>query len=195
MYTVPQHWGPSHWDQEHLIQPQHGGASQGCVQQVWESFSTFWGLPQRLQWDGYGWDHQSTWYVYIHNASKTYFAIISSFVDLDIKRFMSYYRTSFPRADYPTASVLPKMHLLESHMVDWLRKYHLGTGLMGEQGAEVSTPTLIGLKPLMVPCQTNWIDSSSYSKCIQWKWTPTFRHSSLRSKQEKEKELNSLATM
>ena len=57
-------------------------------------------------------------------------------VESDIKRFMSFYRTSFPRTSFPSASVLPKMHLLEAHMVGWLRKYHLGTGFMGEQGAE-----------------------------------------------------------
>ena len=49
---------------------------------------------------------------------------------------MAYYRENFPKTTYPAASVLPKMHLLECHMVDWLRQHHLGTGLMGEQGAE-----------------------------------------------------------
>ncbi len=58
------------------------------------------------------------------------------FVDLDIKRFMAFNRENFPRASFPTASVLPKVYLLECHMVEWLRKYHLGTGFMGEQGAE-----------------------------------------------------------
>jgi CHASE3 domain sensor protein len=28
------------------------------------------------------------------------------------------------------------MHLLEDHMVPWLRRYHLAAGIMGEQGAE-----------------------------------------------------------
>ena len=60
----------------------------------------------------------------------------SSLVDLDIKKFLQYYRESFPRSTFPKASVLPKMHLLEDHMVDWLRKYHLAAGFMGEQGAE-----------------------------------------------------------
>lgn len=44
---------------------------------------------------------------------------------------MSFYRSTFPRA-----SVIPKMHLMEDHMVPWLRKWHLGFGTMGEQGAE-----------------------------------------------------------
>ena len=44
---------------------------------------------------------------------------------------MAYYR-----AHYPEATVIPKMHLLEEHMVPWLRRWHIATGLMGEQGAE-----------------------------------------------------------
>ena len=37
---------------------------------------------------------------------------------------------------FMTASVLPKMHMLEEHVVPWLRMWHVGFGLMGEQGAE-----------------------------------------------------------
>ena len=44
---------------------------------------------------------------------------------------MAYYRQSFPHA-----TVIPKMHLLEDHVIPWLRKTHVGAGLMGEQGAE-----------------------------------------------------------
>ena len=57
-------------------------------------------------------------------------------LDQHIKEFLSYYWANFPRDKYPNASVLPKMHLLEDHKTTWLRKYHLGAGLMGEQGAE-----------------------------------------------------------
>lgn len=56
--------------------------------------------------------------------------------DKDIKAFLKHYREEFPRDRYPKATILPKMHLLEDHMVDWLRQYHLGPGIMGEQGAE-----------------------------------------------------------
>lgn len=51
--------------------------------------------------------------------------------ELDIEKFMAHYRSTFP-----TATVLPKMHLMEDHMIHWLKKYNLGAGLMGEQGAE-----------------------------------------------------------
>ena len=44
---------------------------------------------------------------------------------------MEFYRTEFPRA-----SVLPKMHLLEDHTIPWMRRWHLGAGLMGEHGSE-----------------------------------------------------------
>lgn len=49
----------------------------------------------------------------------------------NIEEFMEFYRSSFP-----AATVLPKMHILETHVIPWLRKWHVGFGLMGEQGAE-----------------------------------------------------------
>ena len=44
---------------------------------------------------------------------------------------MTQYRESFPEA-----SILPKMHILEDHTIAWLRRWKIGAGLMGEQGAE-----------------------------------------------------------
>ena len=44
---------------------------------------------------------------------------------------MHHYRESFPKA-----SILPKMHILEDHVVPWIEKWRVGAGLMGEQGAE-----------------------------------------------------------
>lgn len=44
---------------------------------------------------------------------------------------MTYYRERFPRA-----TVLPKMHILDEHVVHWLEKWRVGLGFMGEQGAE-----------------------------------------------------------
>ena len=44
---------------------------------------------------------------------------------------MDYYRDTFP-----SASVLPKMHILESHVVPFIRKWGVGLGLLAEQGAE-----------------------------------------------------------
>ena len=36
----------------------------------------------------------------------------------------------------PEATVPLKMHLLEDHAVQWANTYHVGFGLLGEQGAE-----------------------------------------------------------
>lgn len=44
---------------------------------------------------------------------------------------MSLYRDSFPKA-----TVTPKLHMLEDHVVSFLRKWKVGFGFMGEQGAE-----------------------------------------------------------
>ena len=43
---------------------------------------------------------------------------------------------SFYRAKFPWATILPKMHVMEDHVVPWLKRFHVGAGLMGEQGAE-----------------------------------------------------------
>ena len=52
-------------------------------------------------------------------------------IETSISTFMAFYRETFPHA-----TVLPKMHIMEDHVVAWLRRWRLGSGLMGEQGAE-----------------------------------------------------------
>ena len=44
---------------------------------------------------------------------------------------MEYYRATFP-----SGTVLPKMHMLEDHVVPRVKQWKVGCGLMGEQGAE-----------------------------------------------------------
>ena len=44
---------------------------------------------------------------------------------------MTFFRESFPQATVPI-----KMHLLEDHAVPWAKSFHVGFGLLGEQGAE-----------------------------------------------------------
>lgn len=63
------------------------------------------------------------------NVTKT--SIECTFTEQNINNFMAFYRASFPEA-----TVLPKMHILEDHVVPWFSRWHLGFGLMGEQGAE-----------------------------------------------------------
>ena len=73
----------------------------------------------------------------IDKISKTYIPLIMNictlmqFIGSSIKDFMACYRKEFP-----SATVLPKMHILEDHLVPWLRRWHIGCGHMGEQGAE-----------------------------------------------------------
>ena len=50
---------------------------------------------------------------------------------MDIKSFLDYYRKTFP-----SATITPKLHLLEDHVVPWVQRWGVGAGLMGEQGAE-----------------------------------------------------------
>ncbi len=52
------------------------------------------------------------------------------YLETDINTFMAFYRI------IPRATVLPKMHIMESHVMPRLRKWRLGAGLMGEQEAE-----------------------------------------------------------
>ena len=52
----------------------------------------------------------------------------------------------FYRASFPFATVIPKMHMLEEHVVPWLQMWHVGFGLMGEQGAESIHSYFNGLK-------------------------------------------------
>jgi hypothetical protein len=53
------------------------------------------------------------------------------FTEINIESFLNYYRETFP-----TASVTPKLHMLEDHVVPFLRRWRVGFGFHGEQGAE-----------------------------------------------------------
>ena len=53
-------------------------------------------------------------------------------IDLDIKDFMKAFRTHYP------GKIIPKMHFLEDHVVDWMRKWEFGLGFHGEQAVESS---------------------------------------------------------
>ncbi len=56
---------------------------------------------------------------------------------------MRYYQQTFP-----DASVTVKLHLLEDHMVPFLRRWHeVGFGLLGEQGSESIRTDFNNIKP------------------------------------------------
>lgn len=54
-----------------------------------------------------------------------------SLLEVNIDNFLTWFREKFP-----TASVTPKMHLLEDHVIPWLSTWRLGLGFHGEHGAE-----------------------------------------------------------
>ena len=57
--------------------------------------------------------------------------LLSHVSEVAIDSFLKFYREHFP-----SASVLPKMHMLEDHIIPWVKQWRVGCGLMGEQGAE-----------------------------------------------------------
>lgn len=70
---------------------------------------------------------------------------------------MAFYRETFPEA-----TVLPKMHMMEVHVVPWLKQYRVWLGLMGEQGAESVHAAVNSIKKVY----TNIPDKVSQLKCI-----------------------------
>ena len=67
----------------------------------------------------------------IHSTYSINMTLYMFLAERDIAAFMAFYRQTFPEA-----TVLPKMHILEDHVIPWMRRWHIGSGLMGEQGAE-----------------------------------------------------------
>ena len=56
---------------------------------------------------------------------------ILCYTETHIAEFMKFYRAKFP-----TASITPKLHLLEDHVIKFVKTWRVGLGLLGEQGAE-----------------------------------------------------------
>ena len=57
--------------------------------------------------------------------------IISVCLEIAVNSFVEYYRTTFPNATF-----LPKLHMMEDHLIPWIKRWKVGCGIMGEQGAE-----------------------------------------------------------
>ena len=53
------------------------------------------------------------------------------FPENDIKQLMVYIREKFQDMTFP-----PKLHMLEEHVVDFIRRWHFPLGFFGEQGGE-----------------------------------------------------------
>ena len=54
----------------------------------------------------------------------THFFSVETWID----RFLSFYRDAFPHA-----SITPKLHMMEDHVVPFLKKWKVGFGFLGEQ--------------------------------------------------------------
>ena len=52
-------------------------------------------------------------------------------LETDIDAFMKFFR-----AHWPKINISPKMHMLEDHVIPFVRKWRVGLGFYGEQGGE-----------------------------------------------------------
>ena len=69
----------------------------------------------------------------LHEAVKLIYALyVHVPLDICIKDFLKSFRESFPNVN-----ISPKLHLLEDHAVDQLRRFRVGFGLLNEQGGEL----------------------------------------------------------
>ena len=63
----------------------------------------------------------------LHYPTLIALCLLSS-TDHDIVKFLQYYRATFPKATF-----LPKMHILEDHVIPWLKRWRIGAGMMGAE--------------------------------------------------------------
>ena len=56
---------------------------------------------------------------------------ISTCIDERIRSFLQYYRLEFP-----DASITPKLHILEEHVVPWMKRWKVALEFHNEQGGE-----------------------------------------------------------
>ena len=66
-----------------------------------------------------------------YNALVTNLTLTICTIEAHIDKFLEFYRESFPGA-----TITPKLHMMEDHVVPFLQKWKRGLGLLGEQGAE-----------------------------------------------------------
>ena len=53
------------------------------------------------------------------------------YAETSIHKFLKQYHSMFPES-----AITPKMHILQEHVIEWMKRWHVGLGLHGEQGAE-----------------------------------------------------------
>ena len=62
---------------------------------------------------------------------QTLNAIFNLPLDVSIKVFVQYYRSTSP-----SASFFPKPNFMKDHLIPWVKQWKVGCGIIGEQGAE-----------------------------------------------------------
>ncbi|XP_022108664.1 uncharacterized protein LOC110988954 isoform X2 [Acanthaster planci] len=67
----------------------------------------------------------------MYNSSEVLEDSAIDALDQAVKEYLKFFR-----AEFPLETITPKMHILEEHVVPWIRKWHFGLGFHGEQGAE-----------------------------------------------------------
>ena len=71
--------------------------------------------------------------IYVAVCSNVLY-ISNYFADRRVQIFLAYLRQ--PSVISSNISITPKLHILEDHVVPWMREWQQGLGVMGEQGAE-----------------------------------------------------------
>ena len=57
--------------------------------------------------------------------------IVYIFLETSIKEYLEFFRTNWPEVN-----ISPKLHMMEDHMIPFLRQWRVGFGFYGEQGGE-----------------------------------------------------------
>lgn len=99
--------------------------------------------------------------------------------ETNIRDFMAFYRETFPET-----TVLPKMHIMEVHIVPWLKQHRVGLGLMGEQGAESIHAAVNSIKRLILTYLTKWANWNAFSSNITARYAPPLWSNNLKSREE-----------
>ena len=79
-------------------------------------------------------------------ANNKQFCSMELLSERKIDSYLTYYRNLFDNER--VMRLLPKMHFLEDHLLEWIKRYKVGMGLHGEQGGESLHATFNNLNRL-----------------------------------------------
>ena len=79
-------------------------------------------------------------------ANNKQFCSMELLSERKIDSYLTYYRNLFDNGR--VMKLLQKMHLLEDHLLEWIKHYKVGMGLHGEQGGESLHATFNNLNRL-----------------------------------------------